>query len=404
MNAWRYVAVDAAGRRCTGELEADHLRAARAHLREMGLLPESVAPREQQSVQGESPGFFVRRIPAAELALFSRQFATLLVAGLTIEKAIAALAEQPDCEQMRAVLDTLHGDVMAGHHLAGAMERQPRAFPRFFAAIVRAGEESGALPVVMERLADYLERGQTLRHKVGMALVYPAIVTVVAMLVVGVLLVYVVPQVVGVFEHSRQTLPWLTRTMIVISDGFRATWWVGLIMVVALALVARHALRLDAVRHRWHEFLLGLPFVGRLRSGVSSARFANTLAVLVGSGVPAVTALGHAGAALDDLVFRDGVTAATARVHEGMGISKALREAGVFPPLLLHLVASGEASGELSKVLEQAARQQEQVVEARLSAFVALLEPLLILTMGVVVLTIVLATLEPIIEMNRLLH
>lgn len=401
MSAWCYVAVDAAGRRRTGELEADHLRAARALLREMGLLPEAVSPREART---GTPGYFAGRISAADLAMFSRQFSTLLTAGLTIEKAIAALAEQPDRESVRLVLKILHEDVVAGHNLAAAMERQPRAFPRFFAAIVRAGEEAGALPVVMERLADYLERGQALRHKVGMALIYPAIVSIVAVLVIGVLLTYVVPQVVTVFEHSRQSLPWLTRAMIMLSDLFRATWWVGLSLSAIAGVLAWRALRLDPVRYRWHVFLLGLPFVGRLRSGMSAARFAHMFAVLVGSGVPVVTALGHAGASLDDLVFRQGVTDATARVHEGMGISRALREAGPFPPLLLHLVASGEASGELPKVLEQAARQQEQVVEVRLAALVALLEPLLILSMGGMVLMIVLATLEPIIEMNRLLH
>lgn len=401
MSAWCYVAVDAAGRRRTGEVEAEHLRAARARLRDMGLLPEAVSPRELRLA---SPDYFKGRIAAADLAMFSRQFATLLAAGLTIEKSIAALAEQPERETVRAVLKFLHEDVVAGHNLAAAMERQPRAFPRFFAAIVRAGEEAGALSVVMERLADYLERGQALRHKVGMALIYPAIVSLVAILVVGVLLTYVVPQVVTVFEHSRQSLPWLTRAMIMLSDLFRATWWVGLGALVISGGLAWRALRVEAVRHRWHAFLLGLPVIGRLRSGMAAARFAHMFAVLVGSGVPVVTALGHAGASLDDLVFRQGVRDATARVHEGMGISRALREAGPFPPMLLHLVASGEASGELPKVLEQAARQQEQVVEVRLATFVALLEPLLILSMGGVVLTIVLATLEPIIEMNRLVH
>ena len=221
---------------------------------------------------------------------------------------------------------------------------------------------------------------------------------------VGVLLAYVVPQMVSVFEHSNQALPWLTRAMIALSDLVRATWWIMLGLVVAAAFIARRLLALAPVRLSWHRFLLGLPVIGRLRNGVATARFANTLAVLVGSGVPAVKALGHAADALDDLVFRDAVTGASARVREGMGISRALREAKVFPPLVLHLIASGEASGELSRVLEQAAAQQELTVESRLATFTALLEPLLILVMGGVVMLIVLATLEPIIEMNRLLH
>ena len=401
MSTWRYVAVDADGRRQTGEIEADHARAARELLREKGWLPERVTPGALRETTGN---VFGGRLSGDERVMFARQFSTLLLAGLAVEKVLAALVEQADSGQSRAILKALHEDVLAGHGLASAMERQPRAFPQFFAAIVRAGEEAGALPLVMERLADYLERNQALRHKVGMALIYPVIVCLVAMLVVGVLLIYVVPQVVTVFEHSRQTLPWLTRAMIWVSDVLRSVWWVALLAVAALMMGSWRALRIDAVKRRWHAVLLGMPVLGRLRTGMSAARFANTLSVLVGSGVPVVTALRHAGAALDDLVFRDAVESATGRIQEGMGISRALRDAGPFPPILLHLVASGEASGELSKVLVQAARQQEQIVEARLSAFVALLEPLLILSMGVVVLTIVLATLEPIIEMNRLLH
>lgn len=401
MTTYRYVALDSEGHRRKGEIDADSVRAARARLREIGLLAEEVALRD--GGEGRA-GFLAVRIPVVELALFSRQFATLLNAGLTIEKAVAALADQPEQTRMRRVLTQIREDVLAGLNLAGAFERQPRAFPRYYAAIVRAGEEAGALPVVMERLAAYLERGQVLRHKVGMALVYPAIVTGVAMLVVGVLLTYVVPQVVAVFEHSRQGLPWLTRAMIAMSDLFRATWWLALILLAAVAYASHQLLKLEALRLRWHRFLLGLPVIGRLRSGVATARFANTLAVLVGSGVPVVTALSHAGAALDDAVFRKAVEAAALRVREGMAISRALRESGVFPPLLLHLVASGEVSGELPRVLEQAAHQQEMTVEARLATFTALLEPLLILAMGGVVLVIVMATLEPIIEMNRLLH
>jgi general secretion pathway protein F len=400
MTAYRYSAVDAGGAQRKGVIEADNPRAARNRLREQNLHPIDLAAEGRSNGQR---GFLRRAIPAGELALFSRQFATLLHAGLTIDGALAALLDDAEEGSLRAALHEARQDVLGGHALAAALERQERVFPRYYAAIVRAGEESGALPGVMERLADYLERGHALRHKVGLALVYPAIVTLVASLVVGVLLTYVVPQLVSVFEHSKQALPWLTRAMIGLSDLLRATWWLILGLLIGLAVVARNLLKLEPVRLSWHRFLLGVPLIGKLRNGVATARFANTLAVLVGSGVPAVKALNHAAAALDDLVFRDAVSAASARVREGMAISRALREAAVFPPLVLHLIASGEASGELARVLEQAARQQELTVESRLSAFTALLEPLLILAMGGVVLLIVLATLEPIIEMNRLL-
>lgn len=401
MTAYRYVALDASGQRHEGKLEAEHPRAARAWLREKGWIAESVAV--DVAFQGRR-ALFRKRVPSADLALFARQFATLLNAGLTIERALAALVEQAERTALGPVLTDVRADVVSGHPLAAAFERNGRDFPRYFAAVVRAGEEAGALPGVMERMAETLERGHALRQKVGLALVYPAIVTVVACLVVGVLLTYVVPQVVSVFEHSRQGLPWLTRAMIGLSDFLRATWWFWLLIVAAGTWLGRRMLALEPVRRRWHAFLLRLPVVGRLRNALASARFAQTLAVLSGSGVPVVTAIGHAAAALDDLVFRRAAERAAAGVREGMGISKALREEGVFPPVLLHLVSSGEAGGELPRVLEQAARQQELLVESRLSTLTALLEPLLILVMGGVVLVIVLATLEPIIEMNSLIQ
>ncbi|MFA5081801.1 MAG: type II secretion system inner membrane protein GspF [Hydrogenophilaceae bacterium] len=400
MTAYRYIAADAGGGQRNGVIEADSPRAARSRLREQNLLPIEIAAEKRATGQRE---LWRQAIPVGELALFSRQFATLLHAGLTIDGALSALLDDTEQSTLRAALQEVRQDVLAGHNLAAALEHQNRAFPRYYAAIIRAGEEAGALAAVMERLAAYLERGNALRHKVTLAMVYPAIVTVVACLVVGVLLTYVVPQLVSVFEHSNQALPWLTRIMIGLSDLVRATWWIVLALLLGAGFTARQMLKLAPVRLAWHRFLLGLPVIGRLRNGVATARFANTLAVLVGSGVPAVKALNHAADALDDMVFRAAVAEAAARVREGMGISRALREARVFPPLVLHLIASGEVSGELARVLEQAARQQEMTVEARLATFTALLEPLLILAMGGMVLLIVLATMEPIIEMNRLL-
>lgn len=401
MTTYQYNALDSTGKHRSGELEADSPRDARARLREQGLLADTLVAR---AAPGTSQRLTGARVGSAELALFSRQFATLLHAGLTIERALAALLEQPEQDALRVALTAVREDVQGGHGLGAAFLRQPRHFPQFYGAIVQAGEESGALPGVMERLAGYLERSQSLRQKIGTALVYPIIVAVVACLVVGVLLTYVVPQMVSVFEHSRQALPWLTRAMLAVSDFLRATWWFWLLLPVAATLLARRLLAVEALRLRWHRFLLGLPLVGPLRSGAASARFANTLSVLVGSGVPIVKAFAHAGAALDDRVFRQAVENAASSLKEGMSISRALRQEAVFPGLLLHLVASGEASGELARVLEQAAKQQEASVETRLATLTALLEPLLILVMGGMVMLIVLATLQPIIEMNRLLH
>jgi len=400
VTTFRYAALDGEGKRHSGVLEADHPRAVRAQLQEKGWVAESVVP-ESSGKNGRR--LLAARVSQGDLAMFSRQFATLLAAGLSIERALSALLEQAEQTPLRAVLSDVRADVIGGHSLANALERQGRVFPRYYSAVVRAGEESGALDGILDSMADYLERSQALRHKVGVALVYPAIVTLVAVLVVGVLLTYVVPQVVSVFQHSRQALPWLTQAMIWVSDLVRAGWWVGVLVLVGGGWLAARMLALEPVRLRWHHFLLRLPVIGRLRSALASARFAHNLAVLAGSGVPVVTALGYAAAAQDDRVFRTAAEQAAGRVKEGMGISRALRETGVFPPMLLHLVASGETSGELPRVLGQAARQQELMVESRLSTLTALLEPLLILVMGGVVLVIVLATLEPIIEMNRLI-
>jgi len=293
---------------------------------------------------------------------------------------------------------------MAGASLAAALGSHSRTFPEFYRALVRGGEESGALPTVLQHLADYLDARQALRQKTTLALLYPALVAIVATAVVTGLLVYVVPQVVQVFQQSRQALPLLTRALIGLSGFLRAAWPYLAVLAVGSAVVTRMALRRPAIRRRWHALVLTLPWLGPLARGVDTSRFASTLAILVGGGVPLLAALASGARAMGNAVMREAVERAIERVREGVSLARALGETGAFPPLLVHLVASGEMSGKLEQMLERGARLETQALERSLAVFLTLLEPVMILVMGAVVLMIVLAILLPIIEINQLVR
>jgi len=330
--------------------------------------------------------------------------ATLLDSGLTMEQALAALIEEAEAPRTREVLARVKAEVMAGASLAAALGSQARSFPEFYCALVHGGEESGALPTVLQHLADYLDARQALRQKTSLALLYPVLVGVVALAIVTGLLVYVVPQVVQVFQQSRQALPLLTRALIGLSDFLRAAWPYLLAVFIAIGTGARLALRRPGPRRRWHAFLLRLPVLGPLIRGVDTSRFASTLAILVGGGVPLLAALASGARVMSNAVMREAVERAIERVREGASLARALGETRAFPPLLVHLVASGEASGKLEQMLGRAARLETQALERRLAVFLTLLEPLMILAMGAAVLLIVLAILLPIIEINQLVR
>lgn len=405
MAAFRYEAYDATGRLQKGVLEADTTRQLRAKLREQGLLVAEVAALTEAALTGGGSRWHLRRrLSGAQLALVTRQFATLLAAGLPVEQTLNALIEQADTDYQRHVLAGVRGEVLAGHALARALQKYPRVFPELYVTLVAAGEQSGRLGEVMERLADYTESHQALRQKVGLAFVYPAIVTLVAGAVVLGLLTYVVPQVVSVFANTNQTLPWLTRALIGLSDFLRASWWLWLAVIVAAVWAARRALARPATRLRFHRWLLRLPLVGTMVRGVNSAQLASTLAILVGSGVPLLAALQAGAGVVANLPMRQAVEEAARRVREGGSLSRALAAARLFPPMLVHMIASGEASGRLVHMLERAAEQQSREMENRVLGLTSLLEPLLIVVMGAVVLVIVLAILLPIFEMNQLVR
>ena len=406
MAAFRYETLDETGRVKHGVIEADALRQARARLRELGMTVLDVQAVTQESLHaGEGQRWRLRSgISSSQLSMLTRQLATLLEAGLPLEQSFTALIEQSENATVRQVLAGVRSELLAGHTLAQAMGHYERVFPDIYRALVKAGEASGELGHVMLRLADYTESRQALRQKVGLAFVYPAIVTLVALIVVMGLLVYVVPQVVNVFQQSHQALPLLTRLMIALSEMLQASWMYLFGGLLLAGFAVRTLLRNEEIRFRWHARLLRLPVIGRLLRGINTARMASTLAILSGSGVPLLVSLQAAAGVVSNLPMRRALEDAARKVREGVTLSRALAASGLFPPILVHLIASGESSGRLDAMLERAASQQEQEIGNFTSVLTSLLEPLLILVMGGVVLTIVLAILMPIIDMNQMVR
>lgn len=405
MTAFRYEAVDAVGKTDRGVIEADSPKQARNQLRTRGLTPLTVAAiGSAEAARRNTAGGIVRRLSTQELALFTRQLASLIVAGLPLDEALAALADQAERAYVHELLANVRADVMGGNALSAALMQHPRDFPDIYRALVSAGEHSGHLGVVLERLATYIETRNQLTAKIRLAFTYPAIVTVVAFAIVIFLLSYVVPQVVSVFANTKQKLPTLTIVMLALSDFVRNWWWAALGVIVAAALLVRSVLRQPDVRLEWHRWLLTAPLVGKLIRGYNTARFASTLAILVSAGVPILRSLQAAGETLTNDALKANVEDATTRVREGASLARALAAQNQFPPVLVHLIRSGEATGNLPVMLERAAQGEGQELERRTLFLTSLLEPLLILTMGVVVLLIVLAVLMPIIEINQLVR
>ncbi len=400
MTAFRYTAVDAQGKETTGVLEADTSRAARALLRERGLFPVDVG---SVSTRGEGKATR-RKLRESELVLLSRQWSTLLASGLTVEQALAALIEQSENEASRQILAGIRSEVLAGHSLRAALDRYPAAFPAIYRASVAAGEKSGELANVMTQLSDYLEQRNALRQKTQQALLYPAIVAVVATLVVIGLMTYVVPQVVSVFQQGKQALPLLTRGMILISDFLRGWGWLLMVLIGLSGLGVHWLLRDRAIRRRWDQTLLRLPLIGRHLRTLDATRFASTLSILAGSGVPLLAALDAGREVIGRVPLQDAIRDATERVREGQSLSRALGATRAFPPLLIHMIANGETTGRLDELLARAARLQQQELENRTGTLTSLLEPLLLLAMGGLVLLIVLAVMQPIIEINTFLR
>lgn len=406
MPAFRYEAVDAGGVTRKGVVNADSLRAARADLRSRELAPVSVVAIEAQvdaSGQARARGFG-GGLSTTELALFTRQLASLLEASLPLEQAFTALLEQAERAYMRDLIASIRAEIMGGSSLSDALARHPRDFADIYRALIASGEQIGQLSRVLSRLADFIERRNALVSKVKLAFTYPAIVTVVAFAIVIFLLTYVVPQIVSVFANTKQKLPLLTVVMLAVSDFVRADGLYVLVLLVLGGFGWRRALQNPDFKFRWHSWLLRAPLYGKFERSLNTSRFASTLAITTGSGVPILRALQTSRDTLSNVAMRAQVDDATTSVREGVGLARALSAHKYFPPMLIHMIRAGEVTGELPAMLDRAASAQESDLERRAMTIASLLEPALILFMGVVVLLIVLAVLMPIIEINQLVH
>ena len=395
---FRYEAVDAQGRLARGSMDAESARGARDRLRAQGLTPTAVSQTRTFDALGAT------RLSVHDVTLLTRQWATLTQSGLPLDQALAAVAEQADSPAVAKVVTAMRTHVEAGESLPGVLARFPRTFPALYRGLVGAGVDSGRLGDVLSRLADYLEARQALRQKLTVALIYPVLVTIVAFSVIAVLLVYVVPQVVSVYEQSRQQLPLLTRALIASSAFLRATGWFWVAAAIVVPIVVMVAARQRSIRPRLHAAILRTPAIGRLASTLDTARFASTLAILVGSGTPLLRALDAAAGVMRMQPLADAARNAAALVREGVPLARALKEQRLFPPVLVHLVANGEQTGRLSEMLVRAAAELERTAEMRLAWLAALLQPALIVVMGAIVLVLVLAVMLPIVSMNQLIR
>lgn len=403
MAAYAYLALDAQGRQHKGLLEADSPRQARALLRERQLSPLQVsAARAREDEQPRHGLRLSRGLSAAELALLTRQLATLIQAALPIEEALRAAAAQAASARVKGMLLAVRSGVLEGQSLAQSLAAFPAAFPELYRATVAAGEHAGHLGLVLEQLADYTEQRQQSRQKIQLALLYPLILMIASLTIVGFLLGYVVPDVVKVFVNTGQSLPTLTRGLIAVSALVKHWGWLILLLLAGGLVLLRLWLRPPTRRQRWHALQLRLPLFGRLLRATQTARFASTLAILCRSGVPLVDALAIAAAVIGNLHIRHKVMLAAQQVREGSSLTRALQASEEFPPMMLHMIASGEKSGELEQMLARTARNQENDLAAQVALLVGLFEPFMLVFMGGVVLLIVLAILLPILSLNQL--
>lgn len=405
MAAYEYTAFDAKGRQTKGLIEGDTPRHARQLLRERSLTPLTV--NEVAESKSSSGSLFNRGgggLSSTELSLFTRQLATLVRSGLPLDESLTAVSEQSESKRVKRIALGVRAGVVEGNTLASSLEQFPNAFPTLFRATIEAGEQSGKLDYILERLADYVERRQVMQSKVMQATIYPAFLTFIAISVVILLLTYVVPQVIDVFSGMDAELPGLTLGLIAFSDFLRDY---GIYLLIALGLLAfalNRMMKREPFRRKVHRSMLRLPLVGRLVRGANTGRFTRTLGILFGSGVPILEAMRIGTQVVSNVPMREAIENATAKVREGASLSRSLSASKLFPPIAVHLIASGESSGKLDEMLDHAAANQEREVETLISTLMGVFEPVLIVVMAGVVLVIVMAILLPIFELNTLVQ
>ncbi|GAA6172652.1 type II secretion system inner membrane protein GspF [Colwellia sp. KU-HH00111] len=406
MAAFDYQAVDSKGKTKKGVIEGDTPRQARALLREQGLMPIEVAPTlgNKKSASGKAgkPGNRKDKgkVTPAELALITRQLATLVESGLPLEESLMAVAEQGEKNRIKSMIMGVRTKVTEGYGLAESMAEFPKVFNRLYRAMVAAGEKSGHLDKVLNRLADYTEQREQMRSQLIQALVYPVIMTVVAIGVIAILLTKVVPQIVGQFEHMGANLPGSTKLLIASSE-FLQNYGLHIVLVIAaIMLLFTELLKKPKFEMAFHQRVIELPGIGKVAKGLNTARFARTLSILSASAVPLLESMKISGEVLDNLYIKQQVRLAADKVREGSSLRLSLEQTKLFPPMMLHMIASGEKSGQLEQMLGRAADNQDKEFEALVNISLKAFEPALMVVMAGVVLFIVMAILEPILKLN----
>lgn len=401
MPAYQFIAVDSAGKQHKGVLEADSARQIRQQLRDKDWMPVQVEPVEEAKTTESAKGWFQKSISAYDLALLTRQLSVLIAASIPLEEALRSVAKQSEKAHVQSLLLSVRSRVLEGHSLANAL-RQAGRFPPLYIATIAAGEKSGHLDLILNQLADYTENRFAMQKKIQGAMIYPLVLMLMSFLIIMGLMTYVVPDIVKVFANSDQALPLLTRGMMAASDFIRNFWPAMIIVTVVLMVLFVRFARTESGRYTIDRLTLRLPLFAKLSRGINSARFASTLSILTQSGVPLVEAL-HIGAAVSsNWLIRDAIETAAVKVTEGGNLATQLERSGYFPPMMVQMIRSGEASGELDNMLARAAVMQDREVTTLIGTLLALLEPLMLIFMAGIVLVIVLAVMLPIVNMNNL--
>ncbi len=405
MPAFQYIALNSQGKEVKGISEADSARQLRQILRDQELTPMEVEPTNKQFDKGDNRNvfsLFAPKLKALDRVLFTRQLSTLLASSMPIEESLNAIAQQNEKQSNKALIMGVRSRVLEGNSLAQSLLEYPSSFSDLYCSSVAAGEQSGFLDQVLDNLSNYLEREHESYRNVEMALMYPIILLVVAFAIVGALMVYVLPDMIDVIENTGQTLPWATTLLIGITELMKSFWWVLLSGLLAVSLIIRGILNQEKVRLIWDAYKFFLPIIGKIIRSSNSARFSNTLSILTRSGIPLVDSMKIASEVVANKALQTDLREATQDVVEGKSLRESLESISYFPPMMMHMIGSGEQSGELDRMLERIADYQQAEVERLVSTLVKLFEPAMMIIMGGTVLFIVMAVLLPILSMNQI--
>ncbi len=401
MPAYQFTAIDASGKQQKGVLEGDSARQIRQQLRDKALIPVTVDPVEQKD-KHRSERWLQKKVTAYDLALFTRQLSVLVAAAIPLEEALRAVGKQSEKAHVQNLLMSVRSKVMEGHSLANALQQAGR-LPDLYIATIATGERSGHLDLILDQLSDYTENRFAMQKKVQGAMIYPIILMLMSFAIVMGLMTYVVPDIVKTFDQSKGALPWITVALMKASDFIRVAWPFLLVAGVMGFIGSVRFLRTTAGHYAFDRLTLKLPLFGKLSRGINAARFASTLSILTKSGVPLVDALKIGAAVSNNWVIRDSVNLAAEKVTEGGNLATQLERSGYFPPMMVQMIKSGEASGELDRMLERASTMQDREVTTLISTLLALLEPLMLVLMASIVLVIVIAVMLPIVNMNNMI-